>query len=289
MKKKITMLENAEINKVDLVPAGAQQLSKIELMKSIDKEDKTVAEVNKQDLTDDEIKEVQGLINQLKQKLGISDEAKADTAEEPKDEKPEDNKEATDTEKECGDTEKAVEGTETDAEVATEKADEPEDKKEETENEVAKAALKKAADLEAQNKQLQEKIAKMNDEKIEKSFIAKASEMKNIPGIETSVLGQVLKSVYEKCGKESYETLETVLKSANEVIGSGSMFVEKGTSAHSYGEPSTSDEAWQMLETLASNRITKGLSNTGNAMAEAMKTPEGERLYSLYKSLKGGN
>lgn len=286
MKKKITMLENAEINKVDLVPAGAQQLSKIELMKS--KEGKTVAEVNKQDLTPEELAEVQSLISQLKDKLGIVDEAKAETPEEPKENKTEEKEDNKDTEKECGDTEKACTGPETAAEQTTEKADEPKKEEADAENEVAKAALKKAADLEAQNNQLKEEIAKMNNEKIEKSFIAKASELKNIPGMETSELGKVLKSVYENCGVDTYNTLEAVLKSANELIGHGSMFVEKGTSSDIAGEPTTADEAYKQLEMLASNRITKGLSGTNNAMADAMKTPEGARLYSLYKSLQGG-
>lgn len=298
---KITMLTNADIRKVDLVPAGAQQLSKISIMKGgqTPMNDK----VNK--LSDEELNEIQSLLDEIKAKLDI----KEDDESENKDDVKDGVEESKDIDKECG-----VDKVEGECENKTdvkdnveeskdlEKKEEPEvvddkgenktdvkDNVEESKDDEVKEALKKAADAQAENDKLKDQIAKMEDERTTKEFIQKASELGNIPGISTNELGSVLKVINKSVDADTYKKIEALLKSANDTIGSGSLFVEKGTSAQSSGEPTTADEAWQMIEKMAQSRVEKGISNTNNCISDILDTPAGANLYSQYKMLRGGN
>ena len=265
------MLRNADISKVDLVPEGAQQLSKIEILKS-----KEAIKMDIAKMDDKELDEIEAMLNEIKHKLGISDtEDKSEEDVEDKMEK-EDKPEGKPEDKPEGKPEDKPE-------------DKPEGKPEDMESDTddnVKKALKKAADAEAENSKLKEQIAKMADERENREFIEKAAGMKNIPGMSEAELGNVLKSVYKTAGKETYERLENILKAANEAIGTGSLFVESGTDSNNSAEPQSSDEAWSMLEALAKNRVEKKLSGTSTCMADVLKTDEGAYLYSLYKSLK---
>lgn len=302
--KKITMLTNADIRKVDLVPAGAQQLSKITIMKG--GETSMSDKVNK--LSDKELEDIQNLLDEIKAKLEIVEEdentKESDTKEEKNDECVNENNQETEKANECvkeeGVSEDNVETKD------TENKEEPKEVKEESvkeddtkevkegecvneETPEVKEALKKAADAQAEADRLKDQIAKMEDERVTKEFIQKASELGNIPGISTDELGSVLKSINKSVDADTYKKIEELLKSANDIIGTGSMFIEKGTSAQSTGEPTSADEAWQMIEKLAEQRVTKGLSNTGNCVSDVLDTPEGSALYIKYKSLRGGN
>ena len=256
---KVKFLKNACIGKIDLVPAGAQQDSEILITKS--KEVNNLNNNVEKEFTPEQIEEMKDLIHQLKIMLHCDDD------------------ETHENETEENDTEE-VEEKEDDKEDTSEEVKEPY-------SDEVKAALQKAADLEAENSKLQEEVKKMNDEKTTQQFISKASEMSNIPGMSTDELGKVLKSVSENCDENTYNNLMSVLKAANEAIGTGSLFVEKGSSSNNSGDPQTADEAYEMLEMLANKRVAKGESTTSNCMADVLKTEEGTRLYNKYLSLKG--
>ena len=287
---RVTMLTNADIRKVDLVPAGAQQLSRIEIMKG------GQATMNEKiaKLSDEELNEIQSLLDEIKDKLDITDDD-TDDKEKTDDVETKDYEKVKDAVKDNSENNVTPDGTDSEGEHkevegegetkggVTEgyvKPEEPEEVKE---------ALKKAADTQAENDKLKDQIAKMQDEKATKMFISKASELGNIPGISTEDLGNILKVISKSVDTDTYDKIEAVLKSANDAIGTGSMFVEKGTSAQSSGEPTSADEAWHLIEKLAESRVAKGLSNTGNCVSDVLDTPEGARLYLKYKALRGGN
>lgn len=287
---RVTMLTNADIRKVDLVPAGAQQLSRIEIMKG------GQAAMNEKiaKLSDEELNEIQSLLDEIKAKLEITDED-ADDKEKTDDVETKDCEKVEDAVKDNSENNVTPDDTDSDGEHkkvegegetkggVTEGCvtpDEPEEVKE---------ALKKAADTQAENDKLKDQIAKMQDEKVTKMFINKASELGNIPGISTEDLGNILKVISKSVDTDTYDKVEAVLKSANDAIGTGSMFVEKGTSAQGSGEPTSADEAWHLIEKMAESRVAKGLSNTGNCVSDVLDTPEGASLYLKYKALRGGN
>ena len=286
---RVTMLTNADIRKVDLVPAGAQQLSKIAIMKG--GETSMSNKVNK--LSDKELEEIQSLLDEIKTKLEIIDEddAKEDKAEDEVNDEGVKEEGVNDDGVETKDTEKEDKPEEVEDDCAKGECTKEEVKEEcaNAQTEEVKEALKKAADAQAEADKLKEQIAKMEDERVTKEFIQKASELGNIPGISTEELGSVLKLINKSVDADTYKKIENLLKSANDTIGSGSLFVEKGTSAQSSGEPTTADEAYRMIEKLAEGRVAKGLSNTGNCIADVLDTAEGSKLYELYKSLRGGN
>lgn len=259
--RRVKFLKNACIGKIDLVPAGAQQDSEILITKS--KEVSNLETKVEKEFTPEQIEEMKGLIHQLKIMLHC-DEAENEVKE--------------------NNTDEIVEAEKSDTEEVKEEVNE---EVKEPESDVVKAALQKAADLEAENSKLQEEVKKMNDEKVTQQFISKASEMSNIPGMSTNELGKVLKSVSENCDNDTFNNLMSVLKAANEAIGTGSLFVEKGSFSNNSGDPQTADEAYSMLEMLANQRVTKGESTTSNCMADVLKTEEGTRLYNKYLSLKG--
>ena len=298
---KIKQLKNADIHKVDLVPAGAQQLSKITIMKGGPNMNDKVAK-----LSDDELLEVQGLLDELKAKLGITDEEECEKEEDTKDDNVKSegsdncnvpNGEGNNCEKEddIKDDNVKSEDTKVTEDTGCEKGNC--EKEEGTKDDNVKSeedpkvteALKKAADVEAENTKLKENIAKMEDEKEQKEFIAKASVLKNIPGVNENELVTILRTIYKSVDKDTFNKVESLLKSANDTIGSSSLFVENGSSASSSGEPTTADEAWKMIEKLAESRVAKGISSTANCIADVLDTPEGANLYMKYKALRGGN
>lgn len=255
---KVNMLRNSDIHKVDLVPDGAQQLSKIEIMKS--KEEIPVDE--KKVPTAEELEALESQLKEIADKLGISLEDEKEDHEEIK--------------------ELVEEKVETEEVDKVENVEETEEIKE-TENTEVKEALAKAASAEAEANKLKAEIAKMNDERQTQEFIAKAKGFENIPGVKAEDLGSVLKSLFST-NPDLYNKVEEILKSANDTIGNSSLFVEKGTAQVSTGDPASKEEAWNMIEKLAESRVTKGISNSTNCIADVLKTPEGEALYAKYKS-----
>lgn len=259
MKK--TKLKNADIFKVDLVPAGAQQLSSISIMKS--KEANTMAKVKKG------ISEAS--LTKLEQFLAALGEILEDVDGE------------TDPELLA---EEGAEVTEKAEGCDPEKKDdnmEPEVVKEGDDGEVAKTSpeiLKKMKDMEESNRALLKKMAELEDEKRTKEYVAKAAGMTSIPGATTEEIANILKSVNASCPDVS-EKLETILKSANEALAQGGLFEEYGSNSDS--GVGSADEAWAKLETLMNETVAKGAASRSNAMQEVLKSAEGRRLYERYK------
>jgi len=89
--------------------------------------------------------------------------------------------------------------------------------------EIVKAAEERAAAA--------ERIAKSErDFRLEREFIAKAAEMSALP-TEAEEFGKVLKSVADAVDEDTFNTLMTVLKAANEGISTGNLFAELGKSS----------------------------------------------------------
>ena len=237
-----TKLKNNNINKVDLVPKGAQQYSKIAITKSFKEEDSMADNKVNKSLSAEELDSIEELLGKLKAKLEGTAEV---------DSEKEDNIELEDK------------GEDAEANV-----DPNITKSELTESE--KANIKKMEALEA-------KIAKMEDEKITKEFIAKADELEYIPEVTSEELGKVMKSFYLKDPKQ-YEVLEKVLKACNRLIETSGTFEEYGTSR---GESIISKEdASVKYEALVDTFVAKGMSRS-EAYEAVNKTAEGIRLYNM--------
>jgi hypothetical protein len=244
-----TKLKNPDIFKVDLVPKGAQQLSNISIIKSASKEGKGMAKVNKE-LDETRLSAIENILGKLKEQLEdiLGDSNEADKAEK----------------------EDSV------AEDSTEDATE-DDKTEEAVNEddVAKGAvdvdsIKKIAELEA-------KIAKLEDEKIEKQFIEKAAEFQFIGGVTTEQLGRVMKS-FATLDPKGYEVFETILKTNNAALEQSSLFAEKGTSRSD--SVVTKAAAKAQYDKLVNDKVAAGIKKV-DAIQQVLKSEEGIRLYNI--------
>lgn len=243
-----TKLKNNDINKVDLVPKGAQQYSKIAITKSFKEEDSMANNKVSKSLSAEELDSIEELLGKLKAKLEGTGEVGAEK---------EDNIELEDTgedEDEDVDEEVNVDPTITKSDL--------------TKSE--KANIKKMEALEA-------KIAKMEDEKVTKEFIAKAEELEYIPEVTSEELGKVMKSFYLKDPKQ-YEVIEKVLKACNSLIETSGTFEEYGTSR---GESVVNKaDAGVKYEALVDTFVAKGLSRS-KAYEAVNKTAEGIRLYNM--------
>lgn len=260
-------LKNADIFKVDLVPAGAQQLSKISIMKS--KEAGQMAKVKKG------ISEAS--LTKLEQFLAALGEILEDVDGETD---PEllaaEGAEVTEKAEGC---EPGKEGEE----PVVEKAEEGD------EGDVAKMSpeiLKKMADMEASNKALLKKMAQLEDEKLTKEYVAKAAGMTSIPGATTEELAMIMKSFSAFCPDKA-EKLENIFKSANEAIAKGGLFEEFGSSMDNSAVSgvTSKDEAWAKIEQMTNDIVKKG-AGSSNPLADVLATPEGRRLYAIYEGGK---
>ena len=152
-------------------------------------------------------------------------------------------------------------------------------KKEELENlpkevkEKLEAVWKENEEIKKAHEELIEKQKKVEDENKKKDFIAKAEKEYTCFG-KPEEFGLVLKEISEKA-PESYEKLETVLKSAEEQIKAGKTFDEKGTNT-----PNTSGNSFDKIQKCA-EKIAKdeNISIEKAVMVAMEKNPE---LYTEY-------
>lgn len=144
---------------------------------------------------------------------------------------------------------------------------------------VAKMLKEQTVQLQSANEQ----IAKMRDESDTKVFIAKAAELTSNLGVTAEEFGPVLKSI-NAASPELATKIEAVLKAANEAVAKGDLFKEAGAEAGSTNPTGVAkSDAWAQIETLASNMVAKGESKTqAEAIAKAMESAEGRRLYAIY-------
>jgi len=156
-------------------------------------------------------------------------------------------------------------------------------KKQANENDVSE----KIAKMDIELKSYKQQIAKMIDEQQTRQYVTKAAEFDCIP-IETGELGSVLKSV-ATVDTETYNKIENILKTANEIIKQSVLFSETGYSSSDVEvsqmnvNATNSEDAWTQIETLASAMVTKGSMKTqSDAIDHIMKSPEGKRLYAIY-------
>lgn len=141
-------------------------------------------------------------------------------------------------------------------------------------------SIQKEQDELREEVQKAKKIAKAEREaRRTAEFIAKADTMKHLGG--TDELSAILKEASENMTPESYEKLETVLKSAEEKIAEGDLFVtfgKDGTPVESQGD------SYAQLEKMANELVQKGDGMTfEKAFDEVLKTPEGRALYRKYE------
>lgn len=141
------------------------------------------------------------------------------------------------------------------------KEEKPMSQKSETPADIAKAAeerdaaIKKAADLEVENKAL-----KMEKRKGE--FVAKAETLKSVPGASADELALLLMKCADKLESADFAKLEAILKSANELIVKSGVFKEEGSSATGANVPGDAKEAHEKLNAMASELLKMGKAST---------------------------
>jgi hypothetical protein len=115
------------------------------------------------------------------------------------------------------------------------------------------------------------------DARLHKEFVAKAAEFESLPGVTPESFGPVLKSAAESLDDETYGTLLSVLKAANEAVTTGSLFEEIGK----VGQTTTGDS--ELEKAAASLMAEEGLDKFA-AIAKAVESNP-----SLYGDYKKGN
>ena len=120
--------------------------------------------------------------------------------------------------------------------------------------------LRKAAEEEAQrqsevNKTLEERVSKMERERKEGEFIAKAKDLANL-STNPSTLGLLLLDVAEKIPEETYKQLEQLLKAANAQLERSDLFKAVG---HPLGDD---DSLEARIQKLAEEMVTSGAAAT---------------------------
>lgn len=286
-----TKLKNADICKVDFVPAGAQQHSRISLFKSADtpniisKIGEAIAKVIASFLP---IEGVEKMEESVIEAVLTPAEPTVEAVEIEKVEP-----EPTEVEK----TEPEVEEVK---EVEEIKVEEPIEESVKEPKEVEKiepvviepedimkglpeAVIKMLAEKDEQNKQLSEQIAKINDEALTKEYIAKAATITTNIGIPAEELGAVLKSI-NALSPELASKVENVIKVANETAAKGEIFKELGNEPVANSFAVDSKDAWARIEVLASNLVAKSEDGLTKAMAitKVLESPEGRKLYAVY-------
>lgn len=166
-----------------------------------------------------------------------------------------------------------------------EAAEPTEETAEPTEDEVLKAldptVRERIEKAETERAELAERVAKMEDEALTASFVAKAAEFKAVEA-DASGLGSLLKDVAKNCAPESAQALERILKSTTARLDEAHRLItaEIGTAS---GLDST--DAGQKIEALAKARATE----TGETMpvATAAVLNENPDLYEQARAERG--
>lgn len=283
MDGKRTKLKNSNICKVDLVPKGAQQHSKIAICKSepinlidrIIKLKDSIIDIFKSD-KDDKAILMKGAIDQFSSEIEDSDISVI-----PQDEERSDNTMAefdkTTLSKEAQEHISALEAEVAILKVAKE-ATSP------TQDDILKglpeAVVKMINEQKTQNKALAEQVAKMADANVLKEYVAKAAKLGDLP-IKADELALIMKSLATS-DPTSYTKIETLLTSTNEMIAKSKLFDEEGTD-NSQSIAANRDEAWTKIQVLANAMVAKDSAKSlAQAIDEVISTPEGRKLYSMY-------
>jgi len=144
------------------------------------------------------------------------------------------------------------------------------------------AVVKMIKENAEQLKSANEQIAKMRDESDAKVFIAKAADITSNLGVNANEFGLVLKSI-NAANPELYKKVEDVIKTANETLSQGNLFVECGTSTQVLPTGCDSTDAWAQIEKMADALVLKDSKVTkASAIDIVMLTPEGKKLYGIY-------
>jgi chromosome segregation ATPase len=306
---KKTKLVDADIQRVDFVKAGAQQHSKIAIFKTAFNNVKQALLKKDSDLAIGHIDQIEAV---MEEDETMQDEAKlleiiqktvAEAIAKSKMKEDEDEDELKKKKKKI-----KMEEDEDEDELKKKKSkmkeDENEDedelkkkksKLEEDEDELKKKKLvaksrddrttvEKLQNLEDSNKQLRQDIAKMINDARKKEFVAKAAELKNIPG-KSEDLGTALKNIHDLDPK-AYDVISSVLKSADTIIANNT-FVEYGSGVYGDATSTTPEDAWNQIEKMAAAIVLKdGNVTSEKAITSVLKTAEGQKLYALYN--RGG-
>ncbi len=119
----------------------------------------------------------------------------------------------------------------------------------------AQIELQKALEAEVQkNLQLAERVQKMEDERMEAEFIAKAKELDNLGN--ATELGGLLLAVKKGVADTQFQTLERLLKAANAQMEKGALFSTLGRSETE--NPTVNDR----INELAKAKLTAGTAKT---------------------------
>lgn len=124
-------------------------------------------------------------------------------------------------------------------------------------------------------------VKSLEDEKVTKSYIEKASIYKAIPTTPEE-LGAILKSV-GKVDTDTCVKLEALLKATNELVVKGGVFKEMGTNTNTNG-----NSAWEKIQTMASEMVTKSEAKITKEQAIVKISRTETELYKQYlEELKG--
>lgn len=121
------------------------------------------------------------------------------------------------------------------------KSDLPDEVKEQVE-----VIFKEQEKMRKENKEIRKQLQQEIEEKRKQEFVAKAEQFENI-SVDPDEFGVVLKNISET-SEDAYNKVMEVLKSADEVVKQGDLFVEKGSSLEN-----TKSDSWGKIEKTAEN------------------------------------
>lgn len=146
------------------------------------------------------------------------------------------------------------------------------------------ALLTRVTKAEGENKTLADLLQKSADDAKNKEFITKAASFDSLPTVVPDTLGPVLKECSDKLSKESYDLLEGVLKSANEVAKTGGLFKQ-----HTLEQGIAKGSAEEQLWALAKGMVAKGDTGLTEYQAFAKACTDNPGLYAQMNAEKYGN
>lgn len=119
----------------------------------------------------------------------------------------------------------------------------------------AQEKLEKALkDEQSVRKALEERLEKMENDRLEAEFIAKARELPNLGG--ASELGHMLLTVKKSVDVETFQSLERLLKAANAQLEKGDLFATLGRA------DAENPTAMDRINELAKQKLANGLAKT---------------------------
>jgi hypothetical protein len=145
------------------------------------------------------------------------------------------------------------------------------------------AVKKRLDDLEKNNKEQTETIAKMLDAKETEIYVAKAKSFPAL-AIDVAPFGEILKKVSRSLDEKEFDTLMNVLKGANEAVTKSALFAQEGSDA---GGVAMGD-ALKKMEA-ATTEIQKNNPTMTKEQAFSKVMTENPKLYAEYLKDKAVN